>query len=190
MDTDHGFTLFSDFNCPFCYALHERLHELHLLDRCAWQGVRHAPHLPIPMKAWQGSLGAELRHEVSVVRGIAPELPLQLPAGKPNSANAIVIAAEILKSDRQAGMIVVRKIFQAFGVEGRDISNQEILSDLIGSMRSQKSDSTGKGIADKWAAEWAATGQTGVPLIVAPAGDMLIGCVPAETIKRFFPDQA
>ena len=48
------FTLFSDFNCPFCYALHERLHRLQLLDHCAWKGVQHAPYLPIPMRPWQG----------------------------------------------------------------------------------------------------------------------------------------
>ena len=132
------FTLFSDFNCPFWYALHERLHELHLLDRCAWQGVQHAPYLLVPMKPWQGSLAGELRHEVNVVRGIAPKLPLELPAGKPNTANAIAIAAEFLKPDREAGMTLVRKIYQAFWVDGRDISHPEILSGLSGSMHAQK----------------------------------------------------
>ena len=183
MDRDHLFTLFSDINCPFCYALHERLHELHLLDRCAWRGVQHAPYIPIPMKPWQGSLAAELRYEVNVVRGIAPKLPLELPAGKPQYRHAIAIAAEFLKPDRENGMTLVRKIYQAFWVDGRDISHPEILSAIIGSTRSQQSDNTGKRIAERWAAEWVATGQAGVPLLVAPAGDVLIGCVPAETME-------
>src|SRR5690349_22882248 len=60
------FFLYSDFNCPFCYALHERLHDLGLIERCEWRGVQHAPQLPRPMKPWSGSLGAELRHEVAM----------------------------------------------------------------------------------------------------------------------------
>jgi hypothetical protein len=46
--------LYSDFNCPFCYAMHERLYEMNLLTRCEWRGVQHASHLPRPMKPWQG----------------------------------------------------------------------------------------------------------------------------------------
>ena len=32
--------LYSDFNCPFCYAMHERLYEMTLLARCEWRGVQ------------------------------------------------------------------------------------------------------------------------------------------------------
>ena len=108
------FTLFSDFNCPFCYALHERLHEIQLLDRCVWHGIEHAPHLPIPMKPWHGSLSAELRHEVSVVRRLAPYLPLTEPAGKPNTGRAIAWTAELLERDREAAMTAVRAVYRAF----------------------------------------------------------------------------
>lgn len=187
---DRLFTLFSDFNCPFCYALHERLHELHLLDSCAWQGVQHAPHLPIPMRPWVGSLGVELRHEVSVVHRISPDLPLKLPLGKPNTANAIACAAGILKREREAGMTLVWKIYQTFWVEGRDISDKEVLEDLSGSTRSDTADHTGKGIAKRWDEEWHATEQTGVPLVVAPSGDLLVGCVPAAEIETFFADHS
>jgi hypothetical protein len=30
------------------------------------------------------------------------------------------------------------------------------------------------------------TGQAGVPLIVSPDGDLLVGCVPEERVRRFF----
>jgi predicted DsbA family dithiol-disulfide isomerase len=45
------YTLYSDFNCPFCYAMYERLHEMNLLNRCKWRGVQHAPHLSKPWRA-------------------------------------------------------------------------------------------------------------------------------------------
>ena len=180
------FTLFSDFNCPFCYALHERLHELHLIERCAWRGVQHAPHLPRPMKPWSGSLGAELRHEVSVVRRLAPGLPLEVPLGKPNTANAIAYAAETLERNHEAGMVLIRRLYQAFWVDGRDISDPTVVATLGESTFSQESEARGKDIAKTWAKEWEATGQNGVPLVVAPSDDLLIGCVPPAEIEKFF----
>lgn len=45
------YTLYSDFNCPFCYALYELLQELQFIDRCEWRGVQHASHLSNPMHA-------------------------------------------------------------------------------------------------------------------------------------------
>jgi hypothetical protein len=188
MDTARPFTLFSDFNCPFCYALHERLHGLQLVDRCAWQGVEHAPHLPVPMKPWQGSLAAELRHEVGVVRRLSPDLPLQVPVGKPNTADAIACAAEMLARDRDAGMSLVRKIYQAFWVEGRDISNQGELSRLSGTAFSRQPGAIWMATRKKWTQAWEATGQAGVPLIIAPDQELLIGCVPTEAIVKFFAD--
>ena len=85
--------LYSDFNCPFCYAMHERLHALGVMDRISWQGVQHAPHLPVPMAGWAGHLAAELKQEVQMVRRLAPELPIAVPPGKPNTGRAIAAAA-------------------------------------------------------------------------------------------------
>jgi len=184
-------TLYSDFNCPFCYALHERLHDLQFIDRCEWRGVQHAPHLPRPMKIWQGSLGAELRHEVTVVRRLAPGLPIALPPGKPNTRLAIEQAVALLRHDRSHGMTFVLETYRAFWCEGRDISNPTVLRRLVeraggspetmGSMNHESHQ-----VAQEWEAAWHRTGQAGVPLIVSPEGDLLVGCVPPEEIRRFF----
>lgn len=183
-----SFILFSDFNCPFCYALHERLHELGLIDRCAWQGVQHAPYLPVPIKPWTGSLSAELRHEVSVVKRISPGLPLEVPGGKPNTGHAIACAAELLERDRQEGMTLVRKIYHAFWAEGRDISDERVLAELAGSQ--PKPAGEGAAIAATWTAAWEATEEGSVPLLIAQNNDVLVGCVPAEEIRRFFADHS
>lgn len=182
------FTLFSDFNCPFCYALHERLHGLELLGHCGWQGVQHAPYLPVPMKAWTGSLSADLRREVSAVRKLSPQLLLNLPAGKPNTGPAIACAAEALSRDHDAGMKLVRKIYQAFWVDGRDISDAQVLAELAG--QPSRLQAQEPGIVSTWTAAWEATGQTAVPLLVAPNEDMLVGCVSGEELRKFFADHS
>ena len=185
------YTLYSDFNCPFCYAMHERLHEMNLLALCEWRGVQHASHLPRPMKPWQGSLGAELRHEVTVVQRLAPGLPIALPPGKPNTRPAIEQAVALLRRDPSHMMTFVRETYRAFWCEGRDISDPEVLRQLVeqvgGSPESMGTiDDEDRQVAQEWEAAWHVTGQAGVPLIVSPEGDLLVGCAPSEDIRRFF----
>lgn len=180
------YLLYGDFNCPFCYALHERLHEMQLLDRCEWRGVQHAPHLPRPMKAWQGSFVAELRHEVALVQRLAPGLPLALPAGKPNTRQAIERAVQLLRRDRPQGMEYVRRVYRAFWCNGQDISDQAVLTQLVEGLGEGEADEQNRRMAGEWESAWHQTGQAGVPLIVSPQGDLLVGCVPADDIRRFF----
>jgi predicted DsbA family dithiol-disulfide isomerase len=185
------FILYSDFNCPFCYAMHERLYEMNLLTRCEWRGVQHASHLPRPMKPWQGSLGAELRHEVAVVQRLATGLPIALPPGKPNTKPAIEQAVAFLRHDPSHAMTFVRETYRAFWCEGKDISDPEVLSRLVeqagGSPESMDSiNSEDRRVAQEWEAAWHLTGQAGVPLIVSPEDYLLVGCAPIADVQRFF----
>ena len=180
------FVLYGDFNCPFCYALHERLHDLCLLDRCEWRGVQHAPQLPRPMKPWSGSLGAELRHEVGMVQRLAPGLPIALPPGKPNTLPAIEQAIGLLQKDLRNGMDFVQRTYRAFWCDGRDISDPSILKELAGEHFAEDVDGQNQIFAQKWETSWHATGQNGVPLLVSPEGDLLVGCVPEEQVRQFF----
>ena len=77
--------LFSDFNCPFCDAMHERLHGLGLVRQVSWGGVEHARHLRAPRALRSGHLAMELKQEVEVMRRLAPELPIATPREKPSS---------------------------------------------------------------------------------------------------------
>ena len=185
------FILYSDFNCPFCYAMHERLHEMNVLAHCEWRGVQHASHLPCPMKPWQGSLGAELRHEVSVVQRLAPGLLIALPPGKPNTRPAIEQAVTLLRRDPSHMMPFVRETYRAFWCEGKDISDTEVLRQLVEQVGSSSEsletiESEDRRMVQAWETAWHVTGQAGVPLIVSPDNYLLVGCVPVDDIRRFF----
>jgi 2-hydroxychromene-2-carboxylate isomerase len=138
------------------------------------------------MKPWEGSMAAELGHEVAVVRRLAPGLPIAVPAGKPHTGAAIARAIAVLARDRTKGMEFVRQAYRAFWCEGHDLSDPQVLDQLMGESLDVRPSNEMLEIAAAWATEWRQTGQAGVPLIVSPDGDLLVGCVPTEEIARFF----
>ena len=142
------------------------------------------------MRPWDGSLGAELKHEVTVVQRLAPGLPISLPSGKPNTLPAIEQAAALLRQDVQRGMDFVKRTYRAFWCEGQDISDAYVVRQLAGEEGIEDVDDESRVIAQKWETAWHATGQNGVPLIVSPDGDLLVGCVPADQVRSFFTSSA
>lgn len=182
---DNVSILYSDFNCPFCYAMHERLYEMSLLDRCDWRGVQHAPYLPKPMARWSGTAGAELAHEVQMVQRLAPGLVISLPLGKPNTRLAIEWAASLLRQDVGRGMEFVRQAYRAFWCEGRDLSDPSIVQQLTGESAVDGEAEGSRRIVQAWETAWHEIGQAGVPLLISPEGNQLVGCVSVEEIRRF-----
>jgi len=138
------------------------------------------------MRPWQGSLGAELKHEVAVVQRLAPNLPIIVPSGKPNTLPAIELAVTLLQNDLQGGMKFVRRIYRAFWCDGQDISDPAVLKQLAGEQSVEDVGAQNLVVAQKWETAWHATGQNGVPLLVSPDGDLLVGCVPPEQVRQFF----
>lgn len=183
--------LYSDFNCPFCYAMHERLHSFGVMDRISWQGVQHAPHLPVPMAGWAGHLAAELKQEVQMVRRLAPELPIAVPPGKPNTGRAIAAAARALHMDPLRGGEFVRSLYRSFWVDGQDLSDETVLqreaerqgfasAQIVGTEAT-----TVDAILRAWNDQWAEADHQGVPLLQRPDGTLLVGLMPADVLEEF-----
>ena len=183
--------LFSDFNCPFCYAMHERLHALGLMEQVSWHGVQHAPHLPIPMAIWSGHLAMELKQEIEMVRRLAPELPIALPPGKPNSGPAIAAAARALSLDFRSGQEYLRSLYWLFWVEGQDISDAEVLQREAERHRFSPARIAGSNAVPidrtlrAWMEQWHETEHQGVPLLERPDHAGLVGLVPEASIRKF-----
>ena len=170
--------------------MHERLYEMNLLDRCEWRGVQHAPHLSKPMVRWRGAFEAELRHEVTLVRRLAPELTISSPSGKPNTRGAIELAASLLSQDVGRGMEGVRQAYRAFWCEGQDLSDPPVLSRLAKAGGAQPAtispgEASPMKIVSQWENEWRATGEPGVPLLVTPDSGVLSGLASLDDIRRF-----
>jgi predicted DsbA family dithiol-disulfide isomerase len=189
----HRIVLYSDFNCPFCYALHERLHDYGALERVEWRGVQHAPHLPIPMARWNGPLLGELRQEVAMVNRLAPMLPIVLPPGKPNTGPAIRLAARALTTDSARGNELVRRLYWLFWRESRDISDEAVLSETLSSIGLKEptlleQDSETALVMEGWTNQWHNTGQAGVPLLERPDGALLVGLSQEAHLRRFLSE--
>ena len=131
-------------------------------------------------------MAAELRHEVALVRRLAPDVRIALPPGKPHTGAAIERAIALLAHDRTKGMEFVRESYRAFWCEGQDLSDPNVLDQVAKDGLDIVPTRKRLDIATAWAAAWQTTGQAGVPLIVSPDGALLVGCVPAEEIIRFF----
>ena len=183
--------LFSDFNCPFCYAMHERLHGLGLMDHVSWHGVQHARHLRVPMATWSGHLAVELKQEVEVVRRLAPELPITTPRGKPNSGRALAAAARALTLDPIRGQAYIRSLHRLFWVEGQDISDENLLQreadrhgyvsvQIVGARAIESAP-----VLRAWETLWVETEHQGVPLLERPDHALLVGLMPVDAVQRF-----
>jgi len=184
--TDHA-VVFSDPNCPFCYAIEERLHALGLDDRVQWCGVQHAPHLPVPMAPADRVLAEELPDEVRAVRARAPEVDIAVPPGKPNTELAIHYGAAALRTHPAAGRRFVRSMYRAFWTDGRDLSDPAVLAALaddagLGGLRP---DAVDVAVADGWQQTWQHTGLAGVPLIMRADGKILFGLVDRDELRDF-----
>lgn len=92
-----------------------------------------------------------------------------------------MLAASHLQQDRHSGIKVVRDLYRAFWVRGKDISNPLVLDECKIYDGTDLEDLIGE-----WNEGWHATGHTDVPLIVSPDGNQLVGCAPEEQVKRFF----
>src|SRR5262245_10791132 len=81
-------TVYGDLNCPFCYALEERLVTRQVQPHCEWRLVEHAPLLPHePAEAKPTELG-ELVRELEDLSERAPEVVIGPPKFRPNSGLA------------------------------------------------------------------------------------------------------
>jgi 2-hydroxychromene-2-carboxylate isomerase len=143
------------------------------------------------MVDWSGHLATELKREVEMVRRLAPEVPIALPPGKPNSRPAISAVARALTIDVTAASEFLQSLYRLFWIEGQDISD-----DLLLQREAERHGFTPTQIAGRsaipidhtlraWEEEWNETEHQGVPLFQRPDHRLLVGLVPLESLRRF-----
>ena len=168
--------LFADFNCPYSYALHERLRVMGAAVE--WRGVEHAPELPVP--AAPPPDRARFEREVAEVRALAGEVPLHTPARLPSSHLALAVAARAADLDPDGAADLRSRVFRVLWVEGRDISDPAVLRDLAGAAGLSPAlvDEPGR-------IELARSPTGGVPALVRDDGRILKGLVGPTQLRDF-----
>ncbi len=183
--------LYSDFNCPYCYALHERLHSLGAQSRIAWRGVQHARFLPVPMVPWLGRLQSELRHEVETVVCLAPEVPIRLPSGKPNTGAAIALAVRAMRTDARQADVLIRALYRAFWIDGVDLSDRDVLRmiampiGLTDDAADPDEEADVRNTMACWEEAWQEKGSGAVPLLAREDGERILGLAGPGELTRF-----
>src|SRR4051794_39660582 len=170
-------TLFTDLNCPFCYATEQRLEALGGGARIAWRGVEHEPDLPVPLALDDAEIAAELAEEVASVQSRAPEVAITVPPGKANTASGLLATAAALRIDPERGAAFRRSIYRALWRDGRDISDLAVLTVLaeeqgLPALESLPEDAV---TVASWRLEWERSPLRGVPLLVRSDGETVYG---------------
>jgi diguanylate cyclase (GGDEF)-like protein len=169
--------VYADFNCPFCYALNERLHAMDLDDRVEFRSVEHAPEAS---SAHSGlKVLTELTREVAEARRRAPSIEIAVPLFRPNSVAAAVLLDVVSKKQPRNAPHLRRRIFQALWVEGLDISHPEILQFLLDELGIDVSSTDLEASADlsAWQQQWDGDSEFehSLPVVISEQGEKVIG---------------
>ena len=123
------FIAYGDLNCPFCFALHERLLAWNLLDRIEWRLIVHAPELSSSMFSMEDQ--SLLANEVFSIHHRAPDVPVNLPPTRPGSemATRLLHALDRLPIEQQVPVRVA--LYRALWVEGENIADAQALQAVI-----------------------------------------------------------
>ena len=171
------FVIYADFNCPFCYALNERLQALGLEDRIDYRSVQHAP--AASSERSEVSILAALSREVADVRRRAPSVQIATPLFRPSSAAATELLDRVSRQSPQYASRLRRAIFQALWVEGLDISLPEVLESLLlqqdidlGLVKTGSSEAL-----SAWQTEWSNDSEFEgkIPVVISERGEKVIG---------------
>jgi len=181
------YIVYGDLNCPYSYALHERLKQLELFDQVEYRLVEHAQD--IGLYGNTPDMLTELASDVFSVRSYANDVAIALPPERPDSRFAIlcVIAAEQINSDKA---LVFRDLFyNALWVDGLDIASPTVIFECLekaGLPTELSIDMECEEILDEWQDAWESIStQSKVPVILAPDKRKLIGLASAEELQAF-----
>ncbi|MFL2561884.1 MAG: hypothetical protein ACJ0TD_02605 [Arenicellales bacterium] len=115
--------VYGDLNCPFCFALHERLLAWNLLDRVEWRLIVHAPDLEASSFSMEDQ--SLLANEIFSIHHRAPDVPVNLPKIRPGSETATRLMQGLDRLPLEQQVKARLAIYRALWVDGRDIADPD-----------------------------------------------------------------
>ena len=172
-----SFVVYADFNCPFCYALNERIIALDLEDRVSFRTVQHAPMISSSQTGFETL--SKLSNEVAEVCRRAPSTPINIPLFRPSSGPASALVNRVGRVDPAAARRLRKRIFRALWVDGNDISDSEFLASLTQEMNIEVPDETVSDVdeLEKWQLAWDSNQEfeRAIPIIISARGETVVG---------------
>ena len=124
-----SFIAYVDFNCPYCFALHERVQRWNLGDKVTWCMIEHSSHiLDGPFDLHQEQL---LTTEVVEVHHRAPDVDLMLPSQRCRSTFATRLQAYVQREYPDKLHTFRSDVFRALWQQGKDIGEHASLLELL-----------------------------------------------------------
>ena len=124
-----GYVAYIDLNCPYCYALYERVYRWGLAEQIEWRMVEHASHvLDGEFDLVQEEL---LSSEVFEVHHRAPDIELSLPPDRCRSTQATHLIAIVQRLFPERTNAVRVALYRALWQEGRNIGDEEVMLDVL-----------------------------------------------------------
>ena len=174
---DVSFTVYADFNCPFCYALNERMHAFNLEDRIDFRAVQHAPSISSDEAGLE--VLSELSKEVAEARRRAPSIQVNIPLFRPNSESAALLMSAVIKSEPGKAGLLRRSIYRALWFDGQDISRQDVLDTILKDLgiKPPGDDAGRDDEVSEWQNQWDSSLEydRDLPIVVSAEGDTLTG---------------
>ena len=169
--------VYADFNCPFCYALNERIHVLGLEIEVEYRYIQHATG-PSRVRP-DFDLLNDLTSEVAEVRRRTPSTRINIPLIKPNTAAATALVSAIQKRNLFQAAKLRRAVFRALWLGGRDISDPDLLAGLLQDLDipTPGFDPTLQADLRQWQQEWQENSEydRSIPIVISSKGETVVG---------------
>ncbi|MEE4662001.1 MAG: diguanylate cyclase [Halieaceae bacterium] len=183
-------TVFGDFNCPFCYALNERLQVYARDFEIRWKTVQHLPFVDSKTSSFQEQ--TQLTAEVASVRKRAPEVQIITPPMRPNTQLANLMVAAIERRGDERLPLFRTLVYRALWHEGVDISSREVLDGLAAQagLAPVEFGDEERAMTDGWQTEWEGGDyDTRIPSMVNSEGGRMLGFPAIPRLMPFLQGQ-
>jgi len=185
MENTDIISVYADINCPFCFALHERLDDLGLLSAVEWKTIEHAPNKDDAPDSPKRTSQLEVEYQLVIQR--AKDTKIINPLFVPNTklANSYIKAVQDYFPEK---LIAVRKsVYRALWQIGANIDDKSVLDRIMAAHDIPLPlDFTGEQELKTWQREW----QYGdfdlrIPSMQNSKHQVMLGLQHGNTIKRF-----
>ena len=175
--------VYGDLNCPFCFALHERLLAWNLLDRVEWRLIVHAPDLEASSFSMEDQ--SLLANEIFSIHHRAPDVPVNLPKIRPGSEAATRLMQGLDRLSPEQQVKARLALYRALWVDGRDIADPDTLEDVASDVGVTDLSAFSEAPAEKfdaWQKEWETSSDFDrrIPIMKRMANDNLLLGLPTE----------